>query len=377
LSYIGQNHIIPTQNISVPTLLLNERICRENIAAMCGRAKAHGVAFRPHFKTHQSHAIGAWFREAGVSAITVSSLKMAQYFAADGWNDITVAFPVNILEIDRIRDLASRVSLNLLALDPEPLALLEREVDRPVGIFIKIDAGYGRTGIPSTEVQAVEACLRQMARTKKLRFKGFVAHAGNTYRAGSREEILAIHETTRQRISELGGRYKLEFPDLVVSIGDTPGCSLADNFEGIDEMRPGNFVFYDAMQMQLGSCTLAQVAVVMACPVVALHPGRKRCIVYGGAIHFSKEYIMTSREQNFGPVVQLAGNGWSAPVEGAFMSSLSQEHGIISSRPDFLKSLKIGSLVGVIPVHSCLTADCMRGYVTIEGKQIDHMAGSH
>jgi len=301
---------------------------------------------------------------------------MAQYFAADGWADITVAFPVNILEIDRIRDLASKVSLNLLALDPEPLAFLERELNRPVGIFLKIDAGYGRTGIPSTEVQAVEACLKQMARSKKLRFKGFIAHAGNTYRAGSREEILSIHELTRERMSELGGRYKQDFPELVVSIGDTPGCSLADNFRGIDEIRPGNFVFYDAMQMQLGSCTLAQVAVVLACPVVALHPGRKRCIIYGGAIHFSKDYIMTGGEQNFGPVVQLTGNGWSAPVDGAFVSSLSQEHGVISSRPDFLKTLKAGSLVGVIPVHSCLTADCMKGYLSVDGKNINHLAGS-
>jgi D-serine deaminase-like pyridoxal phosphate-dependent protein len=342
---------------------------------MCAKAKKHGVAFRPHFKTHQSHTIGKWFREEGVSAITVSSLRMAQYFAADGWNDITVAFPVNILEIELIRDLSSRISLNLLALDPEPLAWLERELGRPVGIFLKIDAGYGRTGIPSTDMRAVDACLAEITRAKKLRFKGFIAHAGNTYRAGTRGEILAIHETTRQRMSELGNSFKQKYPDLVVSIGDTPGCSLAENFKGIDEMRPGNFVFYDAMQMQLGSCSLEQVAVVMACPVVAKHPERNTCIVYGGAIHFSKDFIMTRGVQNFGPVVRLTDGGWSAPVEGAFVSSLSQEHGVVSLPPEFLGTLKSGSLLGVIPVHSCLTADCMRGYRSLEGIHLDHMSG--
>jgi D-serine deaminase-like pyridoxal phosphate-dependent protein len=113
----------------------------------------------------------------------------------------------------------------------------------------------------------------------------------------------------------------------------------------------------------------------MACPVVAKHPERNTCIVYGGAIHFSKDFIMTRGVQNFGPVVQLTDGGWSAPVEGAFVSSLSQEHGVVSLPPDFLDTLKIGSLLGVIPVHSCLTADCMRGYRALGGMHCDHMSG--
>ena len=78
-----------------PTLLLDERRCRRNIAVMSIRAKRRGVRFRPHFKTHQSRAVGQWFRDEGVSAITVSSLAMARYFSGAGWREITVAFPFN------------------------------------------------------------------------------------------------------------------------------------------------------------------------------------------------------------------------------------------------------------------------------------------
>ncbi len=85
--------------IKVPTLLLDEEKCRDNIRQMARKAADNNVVFRPHFKTHQSVEIGGWFREEGIEKITVSSLRMAKYFAGDGWKDILVAFPVNILEI--------------------------------------------------------------------------------------------------------------------------------------------------------------------------------------------------------------------------------------------------------------------------------------
>ncbi|MFN8417960.1 MAG: hypothetical protein U0528_01745 [Anaerolineae bacterium] len=81
---------------------------------MAAKARANGVRFRPHFKTHQSADVGAWFRDEGVSAITASSLRMASYFADHGWSDITVGVPVNIREIDLINALAARIELGVL-----------------------------------------------------------------------------------------------------------------------------------------------------------------------------------------------------------------------------------------------------------------------
>ena len=85
-----------------PTLLVDRKRALRNIERMAAKAKAARVRFRPHFKTHQSAEVGLWFRDFGIDAITVSSLEMAAYFARNGWTDITVAFPVNILELDRI-----------------------------------------------------------------------------------------------------------------------------------------------------------------------------------------------------------------------------------------------------------------------------------
>ena len=70
-----------TLSVTKPTFVVDPVICRRNIARMADKARGAGLKFRPHFKTHQSAAIGAWFREEGVTAITVSSVSMARYFA--------------------------------------------------------------------------------------------------------------------------------------------------------------------------------------------------------------------------------------------------------------------------------------------------------
>ena len=88
--------------ISKPTLIIDASRAKANIQRMKAKAEAQGAVFRPHFKTHQSGVVGQWFRQKGIDRITVSSVSMASYFADHGWDDILIAFPVNLLEIKKI-----------------------------------------------------------------------------------------------------------------------------------------------------------------------------------------------------------------------------------------------------------------------------------
>src|SRR6185436_172520 len=137
--------------LTEPTLLLDKQKCIQNIQMMVEKAKKNNVVFRPHFKTHQSHEVGRWFRKEGVTKITVSSLTMAEYFAQDGWRDITVAIPVNVHEKDRINRLSEKITLNLLVVSPENIDWLSREAKNPINIFIEVDNGYHRTGVSPTD----------------------------------------------------------------------------------------------------------------------------------------------------------------------------------------------------------------------------------
>lgn len=363
--------------ITKPTLILDKKRCMQNIESMQAKAEKKNLIFRPHFKTHQSLAVGRWFKKLGIDKITVSSVDMAKYFASDGWRNITIAFPVNLLEIDAINALAKSIKLNITLLSLETVRELKSKLSFPAGFFIKIDAGYHRTGIDIENVELIDQILEEAQEAPLLNFKGFLVHNGHTYHTKSKEEILNIHNNSAKAIQSLRKRYT-DYENLLISFGDTPSCSLSNSFKGIDEIRPGNFVFYDIMQQDLGACDYKQIAVALACPIVAAHPERNELVIYGGAVHLSKDYITVGKKKVFGKVVRIDHNKrWGAPIEGLWVEKLSQEHGIIKGEAEAIQSFKPGDLLGILPVHSCLTADAMRGYFTPENQFIDHLSGNN
>jgi len=148
--------------------------------------------------------------------------------------------------------------------------------------------------------------------------------------------------------------------------------SLTDNFAGIDEIRPGNFVFYDLMQQAIGVCQYKDIAVALACPVIAVHPDRLEVVIYGGAIHLSKDYIKDENgKQVFGKIVWLTEDGWSEPVAETFVKSLSQEHGIIKTSKNNFEEFQPGKFIGILPVHSCLTTNLTASLLTTDGERIE------
>lgn len=354
-----------------PTLIIDKTVCLNNISRMAEKAKENKLQFRPHFKTHQSAIIGNWFRIFNVNAITVSSVLMAEYFAQHKWDDITIAFPVNILEINNINRLAANIKLNILVENREGALALAGKINQPLGVYIKIDTGYNRTGINSSKTGLIDALTDIIGTNSKLVFKGFLTHTGHTYAARSTNEIFSSHFDTLLKLSSLKTRYKSKFPNPEISIGDTPSCSICTNFNGVDEIRPGNFVFYDIMQQNLGVCDFDDIAVRVACPVVARHPVRNEVVIYGGAVHLSKESLVNSAGKRFyGRIVINSGGEKKLLGERNYVSAISQEHGILKVSQKNFPLFNVGDVVDIIPVHSCLAANLFSKYYTSEGEEI-------
>jgi D-serine deaminase-like pyridoxal phosphate-dependent protein len=347
--------------ITAPTLLVDEKKCRANIRKMASKAKKNKVVFRPHFKTHQSHEIGNWFRQEGVSKITASSLSMASYFAEDGWDDITVAFPVNVLEMKTINRLASGITLNLLVESVEAVKILAKGVKSNVNLLIKLDIGTHRTGIDPKDVKKLHAVIAAIEAAPKLHFTGFLCHAGHSYKCRGSHEIMDVHKKSMNLLIEV----RHNFPNVFISYGDTPTCSIADSFSLVNELRPGNFVFYDAMQLQIGSCKAEEISVALACPVVAKHPERNEVVIYGGGVHFSKDVMEADGHPVYGYVVADKGKKWEGILAETYVSKLSQEHGIIRAPKNWIEELKIGDVIKVLPVHSCMTMDLLREFLIV------------
>jgi len=357
-----------------PTLVVNKEVCLRNIEKMAKKASDLKLRFRPHFKTHQSAKIGEWYKLFGVEAITVSSVRMAEYFAANGWKDITLAFPVNLLEIENINRLAANIKLNVLVESQHVAKVLVEKISYPVGVYLKIDTGYHRTGILSSKTNVINIILKSLSLSTKITFKGFLSHTGHTYDAKSTNGIYSLHFDALLKLKKLKQKYKKDFPNIEISLGDTPSASICTTFEGVDEIRPGNFIFYDLMQHNLGVCSLEEIAVRLFCPVVATHPSRNEIIIYGGAVHLSKEYILNSSgKKMFGRII-LNKNGEKRLLEPLnYVSKLSQEHGTLKVTQSQFKNFNIGDLVEIIPVHSCLTTNLMGHLKTTDGELIEMM----
>jgi D-serine deaminase-like pyridoxal phosphate-dependent protein len=357
--------------IERPTAILNPAIAKRNIARMAAKAKQSGVRFRPHFKTHQAAGVGAWFRDEGVEAITVSSVDMAAYFADHGWQDITIAFPVNWRQIDTINRLAGKIKLGLLVESPETVQFLQQKLTSPVQIWLKLDVGYKRTGIGWDDTELLDTVSTSLKLADKLTLQGLLTHNGHTYGIIGSRSIRTIYKETVERMRQVSQRLQEQgFERVEISIGDTPTCSMLDDFSAVDEIRPGNFVFNDMQQVSIGSCRPEDVAVAVACPVVAKHPKRNVITTYGGSVHLSRDY---DDAYLYGAVALPTEHSWGTLVPQMRVEKISQEHGIVQTPPEMMAKIHVGDVLMVLPVHSCLTVDLLKRYITTEGETIEMM----
>lgn len=351
----------------MPQLLLDKDKCLKNIERMAGKARENGLSFRPHCKTHQSAEIADWFRDFGVRAITVSSFTMAGYFANAGWEDILVAFPFIPGERKSLDELSRKARISILLDNPDSLRFLDK-LEHPLAFYVDVDSGYGRSGIRTENPEEIEALLLAARKNKKLVFKGFYCHAGHSYKSADPAEKVAIHQKSTGDLSTLKTHFKSLHP--LALYGDTPTCSTQENFPGIDEITPGNFVFYDLTQVMLGSCSLDDVAVAMACQVSGKYSRNRQLLIHGGGVHFSKETLLYKGKNIYGRLVKSTERGWEINENQQMLTSLSQEHGILENCGSIFEKSRIGDTLRILPVHSCMTANLMKEYQTLDGSRI-------
>jgi len=250
------------------------------------------------------------------------------------------------------------------------VARLESGLTGRIRVWIKVDVGGRRSGVPWNDVDRLASLAQRVRDGEHMQFAGLLTHSGHSYDADGVAAVRAIHATSLARLFELQARLAGVGVTAALSIGDTPCCSVVSDFTGVDEARPGNFVFYDLTQVRLGACRPEDVAVVVACPVVGKHAERGEVVLYCGAVHLSKDLLRVDGEAVFGYLAAWNDTTWERAETRAVLTSLSQEHGIVRLAPDLFDSLGVGDLVGVVPVHSCLTSDLYGAYCALDGQQL-------
>ena len=346
-----------SDSATTPLFLVDVERVRRNCDRMRAKAEDSGVFFRPHVKTHKTFEIGRMQGGGEPGPITVSTLSEAELFASHGFRDITYAVPIAPEKLDRAATLGKTIdALNLLVDSTDAVEAIEAfSASHAVvfDVFLKIDCGYHRAGVDPDDPRSLDLALR-MANSPAIRFRGLLTHAGHSYDATSRQEIarIAAAESAavtgfRDRMTERG------VSDMIRSVGSTPTLSVVERVESADEIRPGNYVFYDAFQAAIGACTLDDCAATVLTTVVGSYPERNQLIVDAGALALSKDPGPTHIDPSFGYGIVCDLDLVPLPLK---LTALSQEHGKITVTAGSAGDHPVGKRLRIIPNHSCLTA---------------------
>ncbi len=338
--------------METPHLLIDGTKMNGNIEKMAGIARERGVKLRPHVKTHKIPAIAGRQLESGAAGITVAKVSEAEVMAEGGIRDIFIAYPLvtesKIRRAVRLNRGGVRVVVGVDSLEggrrlSRVAALEELELE----VRLEVDTGLRRTGVPldgAVELAAGIVSLENLRLSGIYTYRGAVLEDGvptlDLERAGLEEGKLMV--SLAERMRDQG----IEVED--VSLGSTPTAEYAGEVEGMTEIRPGTYVFYDRMQARLGACSLEECAATVVAAVVS-RPYDDLVIIDGGSKTFATDVPPGTRPLN------LEGFGHIVDYPDAVLERLTEEHGMLRVRREH--DLEVGDTVRIIPNHVCSTVN--------------------
>jgi len=237
------------QVLNTPALVLDRDALQRNIDAMAAFAKAHGVALRPHAKTHKSVEIARLQMAAGAVGVCCAKLGEAEALADGGIGAILITSPVVTPQaIERLIALHERIGdLKLVADHPDnvdALAAAAHGASRPLAVLVDIDPGIRRTGVSSPE--AALALARRIEDTPSLSFAGVQFYCGLHQHIESYDaRRAALEERTAYLQAIVAALRDAGLPPGLITGGGTGTHRIDAQFGALNEWQVGSYVFMD------------------------------------------------------------------------------------------------------------------------------------
>jgi len=344
------------KQVQTPALLLDRACLEANAARMRQRAEQLGVKLRPHMKTAKCDEIARVAHGGVQGPITVATINEAEFFFAQGYQDMLYAVCVVPQKLDRIAAITTQGGRLSVIVDSITAARAVAAHQGPHTVLIEIDCGENRTGIRPDDPALLDIA-KALTASPSCTLLGVLTHGGHSYSAQDIPGIVQVAEAERMAAVQAAQILReAELSCEVVSVGSTPTAMHAAHLEGVTEMRPGVYLLGDLFQAGVKSCGSDQIAATVLASVISHRRDSNRLVVDAGGLALSKDRSTAGRPFD-------SGYGWVLDAKTGLrigdlqVRSVHQEHGeVTSERPLPWDRLPIGALVRIQPNHICMTA---------------------
>lgn len=363
-------HDLPT-----PSLVLDRAKLKRNIARMADACRRNGVALRPHLKTAKSMDVARLVLDEGTIGIAVSTLREAEYFAAEGVRDIEYAVcitPDKLERVARIQVTGAKLAIITDSVEvAKAIAAKAGEIDTVFHVQIEIDCGENRTGVLPAAPELAEIA-RILDAAPNVTFDGVMTHAGHSYACRSLAEMEDLAEVERKAVVEAAEAVRaLGITCPTVSMGSTPTALHARHLDGVTEARAGVYMFGDMLQAQIGSCRVDDLAVSVLAEVSSHRTDLNHLTVDAGALALSKDRstAAVANDIGFGLLADLSGKVLDPQLD---VTRVYQEHGLVPMVGGHaLDAFPIGRKVRIYPNHVCMTSAMYDRYHVVDSEAGD------
>ena len=349
--------------LETPAVVVDLDVMERNLSRMADYCREHQLLLRPHTKTHKIPELAKRQIASGATGITVAKLGEAEVMLNAGITDMLIAYPiVGPEKTRRLARLAEQARITI-SLDSAEVArgisdAATREGTK-IGILIEMDVGFGRCGL-GDEAELV-ALGRTIAELPGLEFKGVLFFPGHfgvapSERASMRIRVNDFLKRTLEAFSRAG------LPVSIVSGGSTPTAYEGGLFHGVNEVRPGTYIFNDRNTVAVSACTLEDCALSVLVTVVSTAV-RGHAVVDGGSKTFSYDRFQAEDGSGFGIVKE---------DPAAEIERFSEEHGHLNIQRS-ARRYRVGDRLSVIPNHVCTTVNMHDEIYGVRGERVEEV----
>lgn len=347
-------------DLDTPALVVDLDVMERNLRRAAEYARRHDLRMRPHTKTHKSPALGRLQLDLGAAGLSVAKVGEAEVMLKANPPELLVAYPViGRHKLERLMEVARRTRVTV-ALDSLPAARQLSDAARAahieVGVLAEVDVGMGRMGVrPGEELLEL---ARGILRLPWVRFEGVAFFPGQINDMS--EAAQAALEDIRQIVQAILRDFRLAGIEVpIISGGNVHSLYHSHRITGMNEIRPGTYIFNDKTTLVAGTCTLEDCAASILTTVVSTaKPGQ--VIIDGGSKTFSSDRLVVVSEVSFGYVLE-------AP--GAVITRLNEEHGYVDVRRAG-RDFSVGDRVRVIPNHVCVAMNLHETVYGVRGEEV-------